>query len=52
MWQLWTAGTLGILMALVPFLGFTPDLKDVITVAFGIAIAVFVFWALGVKKPA
>ena len=50
MWQLWTVGTLGILNALIPFLGFTPDLKDIITVATGIAIAIFAFWALGVKK--
>ncbi|MBI2039211.1 MAG: hypothetical protein HYT22_02965 [Candidatus Niyogibacteria bacterium] len=52
MWQLWTAGALGVFAALVPFLGFTPDLKDIITVALGIAVAIFAFWALGVKKPA
>lgn len=52
MWQLWTMGILGMWTALVPFLGFTPDLKDIITVASGIAVAVFAFWAAGVKKPA
>ena len=52
MWKLWVLGILGFLTALTPFLGLTPDLEDIATVIFGIAIVIFAFVAGAVKRSA
>ena len=52
MWKLWTAGILGSMIAIVPFLGFPPDWKDVLAVMFGVAVAILAFWTAAGKKAA
>ena len=49
--KLWACGGLGIVTALVPFLGFPPSWVRVFTIVLGLAVAVLAFWAAAERGP-
>ena len=50
MWKQWVNGILGVFIILMPSIGLTAGIQNILAVIFGIIIAVLAFWTISEAK--